>query len=118
MKRILVIGVILLAVFAAQNVFAREAHMSGWNEEGNMHVNGQPFKYNAGDRGWHSADGQHHVRFDDGGMYFNDDFFGPCGFDDGGNWYLDNPDYPPTGWCAEDGRTVTYNGDDSWVTNF
>lgn len=119
MKRIIMVGAVLLAIFMAQNVFAAERHIKmddkgGWasvdqkdtivpDGEGGWHINGRHFIPD-GPEGWKSDDGQISVKLDgEGGWWINNDHFIPDG---------------QGGWKTTAGKTVKPSDDGGLLINY
>lgn len=119
MQRILIVGVILTALFMAQNVFAAERYIKmdeqgNWasidqkdtivpDNEGGWYINGQHFIAD-GPNGWKSEDGQTVIILDgQGGWWINSDHFIPDG---------------EGGWKTETGKTVKPHGEDGLLINY
>lgn len=107
MKRIFIIGVVLLTIFMAQSIFAAERHIKmddkgGWasvdqkdtivpDGDGGWYINGQHFVKD-GPEGWKTSDGKISVKLDQNG-----------------GWWVNNEHYVPDGqggWKTESGKTV------------
>lgn len=118
MKRILVIALVIMAVFAAQNALAGDRHLQvdgkgGWtspdqkdmiipDNAGGWWINNYHFIPDGPDA-WKTTDGKYSIKMDgDGGWWVNDDHYVPDGQ---GNWQT-------TG-----GKTVKSDGADGWIIN-
>ena len=91
MKRIIIIGAVMLTLFMVQNVFAVERHIKvddkgGWSSvdqkdtivpdnDGGWYINGRHFIPN-GSEGWVSDDGKISIKLDgEGGWWVNNDHY-------------------------------------------
>ena len=118
MKRIFIVGAVLLALFMAQNVFA-ERHIKmddqgGWasldkkdtivpDEAGGWYINGRHFIPD-GPEGWKSDDGKISVKLDgEGGWWINNDHFVPDG---------------EGGWKTDGDKTVKSDGENGLIINY
>lgn len=119
MKRIVMIGAVLLAMVMAQSVFAAERHIKmddqgGWvsvdqkdtiipDGKDGWFINGQHFVPDGPDA-WKSDDGKITVKLDGaGGWWINDEHFFPDG---------------KGGWTTEDGKTVKPSDEGGLLIDF